>query len=934
MPTDCWKKHKRFTNNDAVKHQFSKMNLASQPDLVHGLSTSAEGGYEDAKRCVACPSCLDCADPRNISVLDGFGLLPEAAELLVSNSSDTDDMGSDNDLDIFACMEDSGRRMCVKTCRDEFLLCEDANCTLEREGCLGDCDLDPDTDTNNYACRGFRLRDIEAGGHCGELREGPLCSLCEEGYRKKDGGCELCDQVDPSTWWFVGIVCGLVVVTLVLWKCVCSDAHKMKVALVFLVLQRSWPRIRQSIAILITNFQITGKLSDRVGIDMPHDMQVIFSDTAAFVNLEVLSLPGVACLAGDNYYYRWIVKMLVMPAFGVLVYAIYRFEYYTAMRELSSSADRARRERKLQGKKSQEEYSPLYAAELALDNLSHKLKMTVKIGFLRSRYCDIMFMIVYLLYPGTAATVFQMFHCRGLEGGSSESQLQLLEVAMGNECAGLLSDEAWASPYFKYRVSAWVLVFVYPLGIPAYLGWTLYKNRETIKKNPDYITIGGIKPLFIFYKPDCYYWEVCFMVQKVIFVGFMGLFPPGMIQSVCNVLLSVFMLVVLFKVMPSKTEEYNKANVMSQIVVLLMYMAAQYLQSADSESALSEQTIMAIIGAPTAIFMVYLIYISTVKLCAFAMIQKEDIEKERALDMDEEDRERLLKHSKELKAAADEKDKKLEAAVAKQAEAFLEMKCECVRAVDGLRALELSEDDVRLIAEAIAITTHEAGDLITKKDEEAHTLYWIVTGKALVHTETEPASAKWPPKSPPKQRRQDSTVIEIGPGHYFGERALFGDAAKASAWVQASAPMKVLSLASTDVERVIQMLRSQGEQVSLDDVYVDGVASPRTQRQRESNAVVRRYEAYKKQVATGQSLGGSWSSRMDLDAAAATWQAAHEAMEKEKEDRSAQDKYEELTGLQEAALRRAYNIFDKDGDKSLDEDEVRAHARRLICRLC
>ena len=84
----------------------------------------------------------------------------------------------------------------------------------------------------------------------------------------------------------------------------------------------------------------------------------------------------------------------------------------------------------------------------------------------------------------------------------------------------------------------------------------------------------------------------------------------------------------------------------------------------------------------------------------------------------------------------------------------------------------------------------------------------------------------------------------------------------------------------------------------------------------------------------GRSLGGSWSSKIDLDAAAATWQAAHEAMEKEKEDRSAQDKYEELTGLQEAALRRAYNIFDKDGDKSLDEDEVRAHARRLICRLC
>ena len=145
------------------------------------------------------------------------------------------------------------------------------------------------------------------------------------------------------------------------------------------MLQRSWPRIRQSIAILITNFQITGKLSDRVGVDFPPAVKEFLHDAAAVVNLEALSLPGVACLAGDNFYHQWIVKMLIMPALGILVYTIYRFEYYTAMRELSSSADRARRERKLQGKKSQEEHSQLYDAELALDNLSHKLKMTVKI---------------------------------------------------------------------------------------------------------------------------------------------------------------------------------------------------------------------------------------------------------------------------------------------------------------------------------------------------------------------------------------------------------------------------------------------------------------------------------------------------------------------------------------------------------------------------
>lgn len=164
-----------------------------------------------------------------------------------------------------------------------------------------------------------------------------------------------------------------------------------------------------------------------------------------------------------------------------------------------------------------------------------------------------MFMIVYLLYPGVAQAAFQMFHCRKLEGGG-ETQIQLLEIDMTSACVSIGGehDEAYAWFYWLGVLS----VVVYPLGIPAYLGYVLYTNRDTIASNPNYITLGGLKPMFIFYKPDCYMWEVYFMIQKVILVGCMGMVQQGAVTNVANVAVSIFMLTILFRVRPSKTEEY------------------------------------------------------------------------------------------------------------------------------------------------------------------------------------------------------------------------------------------------------------------------------------------------------------------------------------------------------------------------------------------
>ena len=200
---------------------------------------------------------------------------------------------------------------------------------------------------------------------------------------------------------------------------------------------------------------------------------------------------------------------------GVVVYAVYAWE----VSKVSNSIGDARIDREKQGKLNHESVH-LKKFEETLDSLGKKLKSTVKIGLLRSRYAGIMFMIVYLLYPGVAAASFQMFHCRQLEGGGG-TQIELLEIDMASACVSIggEQDEAYAWFYWLGVLT----VFLYPLGIPAYLGYVLYTNKNIITSNPNYITLGGLKPMFIFYKPDCYMWEVYFMIQKVILVGFMGM---------------------------------------------------------------------------------------------------------------------------------------------------------------------------------------------------------------------------------------------------------------------------------------------------------------------------------------------------------------------------------------------------------------------------
>jgi hypothetical protein len=119
-----------------------------------------------------------------------------------------------------------------------------------------------------------------------------------------------------------------------------------------------------------------------------------------------------------------------------------------------------------------------------------------------------MYALVYLMHPGTSCKVFEIFRCR-VVGDPREPtvELWLLEADYSVEC--------YTGVHLVFSVLGGICVLLYPIGVPLWFGTYLFRNRKQIRAAPDYNEVAHYKPLFQFYKPDCWLFEVYFMLEKV-----------------------------------------------------------------------------------------------------------------------------------------------------------------------------------------------------------------------------------------------------------------------------------------------------------------------------------------------------------------------------------------------------------------------------------
>ena len=108
--------------------------------------------------------------------------------------------------------------------------------------------------------------------------------------------------------------------------------------------------------------------------------------------------------------------------------------------------------------------------------------------------------------------IFDMLRCRAVDESGS-----LLQVDQRVRC--FEGDHAALVPV------ALLFLLFYTIGIPAFLFYKLTSFKSTIlgtpetPGNPDYVELAPIKPLFQFFKPSCYRFEVYFWVEKVVLIN-------------------------------------------------------------------------------------------------------------------------------------------------------------------------------------------------------------------------------------------------------------------------------------------------------------------------------------------------------------------------------------------------------------------------------
>ena len=134
--------------------------------------------------------------------------------------------------------------------------------------------------------------------------------------------------------------------------------------------------------------------------------------------------------------------------------------------------------------------------------------------------------IVYMVFPISAATIFNTFMTESFDDGN-----QRLTYDLSFDVTDPRYDFT-----FKYAL---IMVFVYPVGIPLLFATILFANRRALRdesRGEDNELIRNSNPaldrfavLFDVYRPEKWWWEVYESLRRVLTTGVLVLIDPGSI---------------------------------------------------------------------------------------------------------------------------------------------------------------------------------------------------------------------------------------------------------------------------------------------------------------------------------------------------------------------------------------------------------------------
>ena len=221
-----------------------------------------------------------------------------------------------------------------------------------------------------------------------------------------------------------------------------------------------------------------------------------FLDGVNVLNFDALWIPSAGCIVDVDFHDR-----LLVSTIGPLV----------ALALLAATFTVARHRNR--------------GSETALERVRHK-------------HMSMVLLISFLVYSSVSATVFQTFACEDLDDGNN-----YLRADYRIECD--------SSKHQAFEFFAFVMVAVYPVGIPLFYACLLYKSRRVLSSEGDEVSrettsqAQPISDLWVPYKPRRFYYEVIECMRRIMLTGVVVFIYPNTAAQVAVTLMIAFLFVVL-----------------------------------------------------------------------------------------------------------------------------------------------------------------------------------------------------------------------------------------------------------------------------------------------------------------------------------------------------------------------------------------------------
>jgi hypothetical protein len=446
---------------------------------------------------------------------------------------------------------------------------------------------------------------------------GTLCAICADTHALGTGKCIKCKNFTVMS--ALVLVCGCLVLGSLIGAAVVllkrnADNPALNALLKLL------PDLISDAKVFLSVYQILSGMGQTMMIRYPAAVETFIDQVRGFANVDVFSVPSMACILGSSFYGKFWVAVLTPPAIVVVMLCLFHARLRSSrhhMEGIVMDAVATARWNNVQGvakanltheydegdkrwkstKHATKTAKNMTQAEAAAkiqaavrgqqkrsslpqrpSRVIERLMLQRAIAMARARQSAISwtFFLIFLAYPSICSKTFAIFHCLRVDDNTS-----LLMADFTEQCSG--------AKYVVHAIIAAVAICLYAIGIPLGVGFLIYRQRGAIAcgSGP-----SELESMYKDYKPDSCLWEVYQMLQKVFLVGIIGFVARGSLaQTALGLLVTQCVLLAFVQAQPYNDRRTNILAAIGQSILAFSYLSTILLKADHEGEVLTQQTI-------------------------------------------------------------------------------------------------------------------------------------------------------------------------------------------------------------------------------------------------------------------------------------------------------------------------------------------------------